>query len=109
MRKQKPTMLDPTKYVWDIVGSTLYVRVGPDYVDSRVWVDREYSKYVVRFWEKLGKWTESPECSEFESLIEAQNFAEAGVAIGMDTAPLGEYRLLEDVNLENYFENLSSV
>ena len=109
MRNQKPTMLDPTKYVWDTVGMTLYVRVGPDYVDSRVWVDREYGKYVVRFWEKPGAWTDLPECSEFESLIEAQNFAEAGVAIGMDTASPEEYRLLEDVNLENYFENLSSV
>ena len=107
MNWSKPTMLDPTKYVWD--SSALFVRAGPYHVDSRVWIDRENREYVVRFWEKPGTWTDSPECSKFESLIEAQNFAEAGVAIGMDTASPEEYRTLTSLGLENYFENLSSV
>lgn len=105
----KPVMLDPTKYVWDYTGLILWVKVNQHYVDSRVWIDAGGKEYVVRFWEKLGTWSDLENSSGFKELTQAYNFAEAGVAIGMDTAPIEEYRTLQSLGLENYFENLSSV
>lgn len=106
---KKPAMLDPTKYVWNYIELTLWVKVNQHYVDSRVWIDRDNGEYVVLFWEKLGRWSDFENASRFKELTQACNFAEAGVAIGMDTAPIEEYRTLQSLGLENYFENLSSV